>query len=101
MNELNKNKIIKSIDFQEYLNKQLKNKEFKKLYDEYGKQLEIAYQIAKLRKEKRMSQIELAKQIGTTQSNVARMESGQQNFTISTLSKVAGIFNKDLKISIS
>lgn len=101
MNELNKNKIIKSIDFQEYLNKQLKNKEFKKLYDEYGKQLEIAYQIAKLRKEKRMSQVELAKRIGTTQSNVARMESGQQNFTVSILSKVAGIFNKDLKISIS
>lgn len=101
MNELNKNKIIKSIDFQEYLNKQLKNKEFKKLYDEYGKQLEIAYRIAKLRKEKKMSQIELAKKIGTTQSNVARMERGQQNFTISMLSKVAGIFNKDLKISIS
>ena|SRR3989344_4764832 len=101
MNKTNKNKITKATDFQEYLNKQLKNKEFKKHYDGFGKQLEIAYQLTRLRKEKRMSQVELARQIGTTQSNVARMESGQQNFTVSMLSKVAGIFNKDLKISIS
>ena len=100
MNKSNKNKTIKATDFQEYLDKQLKNKKIKRLYDEYGKQLEIAYQIIKFRKEKRMSQIELAKQIGTTQSNVARMESGQQNFTVGMLNKVAGVFNKDLKISI-
>lgn len=100
MNKANKNKTIKATDFQEYLDKQLKNKKIKHLYDEYGKQLEIAYRIVKLRKEKRMSQIELAKQIGTTQSNIARMESGQQNFTVGTLNKVAEIFNKDLKISI-
>ena len=90
----------KDIDFDIYLKKHLKNKEFKKHYDEFGKQLEIAYQLTQLRKEKKMSQMELAKQIGTTQSNVARMESGQQNFTVSMLSRVAGIFNKDLKISI-
>ena len=101
MNKLNKNKITKATDFQEYLNKQLKNKEFKKHYDEFNKRLEVARQLTQLRKEKRMSQMELARQIGTTQSNVARMESGQQNFTVSMLSKVAGIFNKDLKISIS
>ena len=90
----------KDIDFDVYLKKHLKNKEFKRHYDEFGKQLEIAYQLVKLRKEKRMSQIELARQIGTTQSNVARMESGQQNFTVGILNKVAGIFDKDLKISI-
>lgn len=90
----------KDIDFDVYLKKHLKNKEFKRHYDEFGKQLEIAYQLVKLRKEKRMSQIELARQIGTTQSNVARMESGQQNFTVGILNKVAGIFDKDLKILI-
>lgn len=87
-------------DFDFYLKKHFKNKEFKKHYDEFGKQLEVAYQLIKLRKEKRMSQIELAKQIGTTQSNVARMESGQQNFTVGILSRIAVIFDKDLKISI-
>ena len=47
---MNNKKITKAIDFQNYLKKELKNPEFKKHYDEYGKQLEIAYQILELRK---------------------------------------------------
>lgn len=85
-------------DFQNILKKKLKDPEFKQHYDEYGKQLEIAYQILELRKRKKMSQNQLAKKIGTTQSNIARMETGQQNFTTNTLQKIAGAFNCDLKV---
>jgi len=88
----------KAVDFQEYLAEKLKNPRIKKYYDEHGKQLEIAYQILKLRKQKRMTQAELAKKIGTKQSDVARMEAGQQNFTTDTLQKVASAFKRDLKI---
>lgn len=96
---MNKNKRqYKAVDFQDYLAKQLKNSEIKKHYDEYGKQLEIAYLILELRKKEKMSQAELAKKIGTTQSNIARMEAGEQNFTTDTLQKVAHAFNRDLKI---
>jgi ribosome-binding protein aMBF1 (putative translation factor) len=87
-----------AIDFQEYLNRQLKNQTVKKYYDEYGKQLEIAYQILRLRTQQKMSQTELARRLKTKQSNVARMEAGQQNFTTDTLQKVAGIFNRQLKV---
>ena len=89
----------KAVDFQEYLAEKLKNPKFRKYYDEYGKQLEIAYQILQLRKQKRISQAELAKKIGTKQSDIARMEAGQQNFSIDTLQKIAQVFNKDLKVS--
>ncbi len=92
-------KIQKAVDFQEYLAEKLKNPKFRKYYDEYGKQLEIAYQILQLRKQKRISQSELAKKIGTKQSNIARMEAGEQNFSIDTLQKIAQVFNKDLKVS--
>ena len=95
---MSKRKTKKAVDFQEYLNEKLKNPKIKKYYDEYGKQLEIAYQILKLRKQKGISQAELAKKIGTKQSNVARMETGQQNFTTDTLQKIASVFNRDLKI---
>lgn len=88
----------KVIDFQDYLDKQLQNSQMRKYYEKYGKQLEIAYQILKLRKQKRISQAELAKKLGTTQSNVARMETGQQNFTIETLQKITKVFNCGLKI---
>ncbi len=94
------NKPIKSTDFQKYLKDQLKDKDFRQSYNEYGKQLEIAYQIILLRKKVSITQSELAKRIGTTQSNIARMEHGQQNFTIGLLDKIAKAFKKELTISI-
>ena len=88
----------KAVNFQKYLAEKLKNPKFRKYYNEYGKQLEIAYQILKLRKQKRLSQAELAKRIGTKQSDIARMEAGQQNFTTDTLQKIASALERDLKI---
>jgi len=95
MNKKNNQEVI---DFQDYLAEKLKNPRFRKYYDEYGKQLEIAYQILQLRKQKRMSQVELARKIGTKQSNIARMEAGQQNLTTDTLQKIAIAFERDLKV---
>ena len=95
---MNKRKTQKAVDFQDYLAEKLKNPRFRKYYDEYSKQLEIAYQILQLRRQKRMSQAELARKIGTKQSNIARMEAGQQNFTTDTLQKIAAVFKRDLKI---
>jgi len=51
-----------------------------------------------LRKQQRLSQKELAQKLNTTQSVIARMEAGQQNFTTDTLQKIASIFNRELKI---
>jgi DNA-binding XRE family transcriptional regulator len=93
--------IQKAGDFQVFLREQLKDPVIKKHYHEYGKQLEIAYQILLLRKKQHMSQTELAKKVGTKQTNIARMESGQQNFTIETLQKIARVFRRDLKIEFA
>lgn len=93
-----KKRLKKNIDFQSYLEEQLKNPEVKKHYDEYGKQLEIAYQVLMMRKKKGMSQAQLAKKIGTTQSNVARLEAGRQNFTTVTLQKIANALDKEVKV---
>jgi len=92
------NKTKKAVDFQIYLAERLKNPRVRKYYNEYGKQLEIAYQILQLRRQKKISQAKLAKKLGTTQSNIARMEAGQQNFTTDTLQKIASIFRRKLKI---
>jgi len=95
---MNNKKITKAVDFQIYLKKELKNPEFKKHHDEYGKQLEIAYQILELRKKKNISQAQLAKKIGTKQSNIARMEAGQQNFSVDILGKIAEALGCNVKI---
>ncbi len=99
MNKNKKNSMF--IDFDDILKKELKNPVFKKHYDEYGKQLEIAYQILQLRKRRKISQAQLAKKIGTKQSNIARMEAGQQNFSVDILEKIAGALGSDLKIVFS
>ncbi|MFA6106645.1 MAG: helix-turn-helix transcriptional regulator [Patescibacteria group bacterium] len=99
MNKKIKSK-YKATDFREYLNERLKDKEFKKYFDEYGKQLEISYAILKLRKARNMSQSELAKKIGTTQSNIARLEAGRENFTVAFLNKIASALGGKLCVTI-
>ena len=94
------NKKTPATDFDVFLAKQLKNKTIKKYFDKYGKQLEISYQISQLRRRKKSSQKELAEKIGTTQSNVARMESGRQNFTVNFLSEIASVLGSELKITL-
>ena len=98
---MNNKKPQKALDFQLYLKKQLKNPEFKEHYNQYGKQLEIAYQILHLRKKRGISQAQLAKKIGTKQSNIARMESGQQNFSVDILEKIAKALNLHLEIAFA
>ncbi len=56
-------KRIKLIDFDEYLKEELKNPKFCSLYAEFGKQLEISYQILQMRRKAKMSQAALAKKI--------------------------------------
>ncbi|MFA5024432.1 MAG: helix-turn-helix transcriptional regulator [Patescibacteria group bacterium] len=90
--------IEKAINLDDVLREELKNPKFKKYFDEYGRQLELSLQIIKLRQARKMSQLELAEKIGTTQGNVARIESGQQNFTVKLLDKVASALNSDLSI---
>lgn len=96
---MNKKKIIKATDFEDVLKEHLKDPEFKRYFDYYGKQLEISYNLLQMRKRAKMSQAQLARKIGTTQSNVARMEAGNQNFTVGLLTRIAGVFGKDLQIS--
>lgn len=90
--------IKKIISFEQYLKEQLKNPVVRKYYDRAGKQLEIAYKVVQLRKQQKMSQLELANKLNTTQGNIARLEAGRQNFTITTLEKIAQAFKRDLKI---
>ena len=84
--------------FEQYLAQQMKNKAFREAFEEESQRLRVAYQILQLRKRQKLSQKELARKLNTTQSVVARMESGQQNFTTATLQKIASIFKRDLRI---
>jgi len=60
--------------------------------------LELRYsiikQLVKLRNSYNLSQTQLAKKIGTTQSVISRIENGSVNIGIDFLEKVAKAFNR-------
>lgn len=67
--------------------------------EDYEKLL-IGSTIQKLRKKAKISQKEMASYLKTTQSAIARMEAGKQNFTIQTLLKISFFFKKRLYIKL-
>jgi ribosome-binding protein aMBF1 (putative translation factor) len=85
-------------NFEQHLQEKLKNKKFREAYECERRKVFIAYEIFKLREKRGFTQKELAKKLKTTQSVVARIESGDQNLTIDYLNKIADIFHKNLKI---
>ena len=96
-----KNKYIGSTDFDKDLKRELKNPTFKKWYDYYGKQLEVAFSVHQLRKKRGLSQAQLAKKIGTKQSAISRIEQGSYNPSLALLVKLSKALDAKLEISIS
>ena len=47
-----------------------------------------------------MTQGQLAKAVGTTQSVISRIEAGNQNLTVRTLSKIAAVLHTALIIQL-
>lgn len=61
---------------------------------------QIAGQVAERRKERGLSQADLAKLVGTTQSAIARLESGGRPPRIDTLLRIANALDADLHIEL-
>lgn len=88
-----------AVKFSDYLKKQLKDKTFKKAFDDEEVYSTLAIQIAKLRKVNGYSQQELARILRTTQQTVSRLEDPSNNsLSLNTLLKLAQVFRKRIKI---
>ena len=72
--------------------------DLKREYDELAPIYEIQNQIIELRTKNGLSQKELAEIIGTKQSAISRLESGNYNPSIQLLYKIAHAFNKEMHI---
>lgn len=77
----------------------LSDPEVKKEYDRLGPEFAIISQLIELRAKKHLTQKALAKKLGTKQSAIARLESGNGNPTLEFLQKTAKALNKKLVIS--
>jgi len=78
-----------------------KSSEFRKYYDEEVLLLKLAYKIASLRKQRHITQRELAKRMGTTQQTVSRFEDSKNSrLTVHTLTRIAQALNAKVSIDI-
>lgn len=77
-----------------------KDEHIKAEYDAFAPEYELISQIIKARTEKKMTQKQLAEKIGTRQSNIARLESGNGNPSFRFLQKVAGALDKKLSFAL-
>jgi ribosome-binding protein aMBF1 (putative translation factor) len=85
-------------DIDAYLKRKLQDPEFQSAYDAEDKRIELVLPIIKLRRQRGMTQTDLAKAIGTKQANVSRLERFDTNLTLGTLQKVADALGVNLEI---
>jgi len=88
-------------NYSNFKTKLLKDKEVRKEYDDLELEFIIAKAVIAKRLEKGLSQSELAEKVGTKQSAISRLESGNYNPSINFLGKVATALNLKLNISFS
>ena len=87
--------------FTKFKRKLLKDKAFKKAYDDLGPEFALIETLIRKRLEQKLTQAQLAKKIGTKQSAISRLEQGSYNPTVGFLKKVSQALHSKLKISIS
>lgn len=86
-------------NFDKYLEEQLKDKAFAKRFRQAGEAWEVALQIASLREQAGLSQLELAKRAGTTQQQISRLESpSYERHSLSMLRRVAEVLNANVRV---
>lgn len=87
-------------DVDKYINKMEKtNPGFSSKVDQELENLRIGEEIRNLRVTEGMTQAELALKMSTTKSAISRLENHSESVRLSTLEKVAEIFNKKVRIS--
>jgi DNA-binding XRE family transcriptional regulator len=81
---------MKQIRYEDFLKQQLKNPKFRKEYESLEGEFALAKEIIELRIKSKLTQKQLAQQIGTSQPAIARLESGgYRNVSLSFLRRIA------------
>src|ERR1700719_2737001 len=79
--------------------KWMKNKEYRKAYDKLSPEFALARAVIDARVTAGLTQLQLAKRMDTTQSVIARLESGRTRPSTQTLERLAAATGTRLRIS--
>jgi len=86
------------ITFRDSLNKRLKDKNFRKEYEDIQPEMDIIRAIIKARKEQQITQAELSARTGINQGDISKLERGTRNPSLRMLKKLASGLGMQLKI---
>ena len=86
--------------FEAWKRKQLKSPEFKKAYDALEDEFALIEELLKARTRAKLTQAQLARRMGTSQSAVARLESGKSP-SLASLRKYAKATGSKVEIRLS
>jgi len=89
---------LKFVRFEDVLKKQMKIKGFKEGYEKEVARLDMIHQIKQARLANKMTQEKLAKKADMPQSVIARLESGRQDLSFNTISKIATALDKKIEL---
>lgn len=84
--------------FNDFLDEQLQDEEFKKEYDDIQPELDVIKAIVDVRISKNLTQKELAQRTGINQADISKLEHGIRNPSINLLKKLAEGMDMALKI---
>lgn len=85
--------------FHDISDKWVKDKSYKKAYNELEFEFSLIRAIIDARLKKGITQKEIAKRMGTKQSSVARFESGKYNPTLAFVQKLANAVGTKIKVA--
>ena len=85
-------------DLKKYLNKQLKNKEFKNEWINLQPEMELIRTIVKVRVDKNITQKELSIKTGINQADISKIETGIRKPTLKILEKIANALDMAIRI---
>lgn len=92
---------VKYVLFEDALRAEMLNPEFRKAYDALAPKYALINAMLDARNKKGMTQAEIARRAGTTQSAIARFESGRTNPTLDFATRLSSAVGAKLEIRLS
>lgn len=91
---------FEKLDVKEYINNSLEaNAELKEAWDSSRTEYKVLGELVKLRKEKQLSQAELADLSGNKQQAISRLESKGSSPTLKTLCSILDVLGYDITLT--
>ena len=84
--------------FDDFLEEQMQNQEFKKEYDDLQPEFDVIRAIVDARTSQNLTQKQLAEKTGINQADISKLENGTRNPTLNLLKRLADGMGMSLKI---